>query len=125
MSVFSLADAGEMDDDAASADTVIIVTSGSEDEAPEAPVIVLSSDSEDDRMQEAEEAGPTYAGFVQVINSKPFIPMTIEPFLIHLKIKHMVSLLRHKIFWPSSVTTRGWAIRLSPQLGQCLHLLHV
>ena len=59
MSVFSLATEA-MDEDA---DTVIIVTSGSEDEAPEAPVILLSSDSE----EVDEDAGPAFAGFVQVI----------------------------------------------------------
>ena len=56
-------------DTSSTADTVIIVNSESEDEAPEAPVIVLSSDSEEEAMEAAEEAAPVYAGFVQVIYS--------------------------------------------------------
>ena len=68
MSVFSLAPEAQDDDamDDADTDTVIMVTSGSEDEAPEAPVIVLSSDSEDEAMHSAEEMAPAFAGFVQV-----------------------------------------------------------
>ena len=64
MSVFSLAEEA-MEEDVSEQDTVIIVTSGSEDKAPEAPVIILSSDSEDDD----EDVGPAFAGFVQVIYS--------------------------------------------------------
>ena len=68
MSVFSLP-VDETMDTSSTADTVIIVNSESEDEAPEAPVIVLSSDSEEEAMEAAEEAAPVYAGFVQVIYS--------------------------------------------------------
>jgi len=73
VSVFSLAPEAQgddaMEDHDADVDTVIMVTSGSEDEAPEAPVIVLSSDSEDEAMASEQEMAPAFAGFVQVIYS--------------------------------------------------------
>ena len=66
--MFSLAGEEAMDT-SSTADTVIIVNSESEDEAPEAPVIVLSSDSEDEALADEQEMAPAFAGFVQVIHS--------------------------------------------------------